>query len=138
MEGNELRNQKQEEVQKESFFEKAKRKVGESAKKIAKTTKDVAIKAYDNREKIAGTVASTVAVICIIKKGTDTLGLTNKTKYEKTVNQRRYQYYDPRSRRYFELRRPLTYSEEIEIEERRSYGEPVPAILADMGLLKRY
>ena len=137
MEGNEIRNMKQEEATKESFFEKTKRKVGEGAKKIAKTTKDIAVKAYDNREKIAGTVASTVAVICIIKKGTDTLGLTNKTKYERTVNQRKYQYYDPRSRRYFELRRPLTYSEEIEIEERRLY-EPVPAILADMGLLKRY
>lgn len=95
-------------------------------------------KAYDNKEKIAATVTGIAGTIVLIRKATDSIGFTNKTtQYERTVEARKTQYYDPNSRRYFELKREPKQYELIEIEERRRAGEPVVLILSDMGLLDR-
>lgn len=137
MDGNDMRNQKQEEIKKEPLGKRILRKTKEGGKKVVDGTKKAVAWCYDNGEEILTFVGGAVGVICLVKKGTDTLGITNKTKYERTVQARKYQYYDPRSRRYFELRRELSYDEELEIEERRQYGEPISKILSDMGVLKR-
>ena len=134
MDGNELRK----ENQKQTFFEKAKEKVKNGTKAAAEKTKEVGGKLYDNKEKIVLGAGSVVLFIKTVKSGTDALGITNRTKYEKTLDQRRTQYYDPHSRRYFELRRPLRNYEILEIEERTADGEPVGHVLSDMGLLKRW
>lgn len=134
MDGNEIRK----ETTKPTFFEKVKENVKNGAKTAVDKTKVVGQKLYDNKEKIILGVGSTVLLIKTVKEGTDALGITNRTKYERTLDQRRTQYYDPHSRRYLELRRPLRNYEILEIEDRAACGEPVGHILSDMGLLKRW
>lgn len=133
MDGNEMRKEKS----KQSFFDRTKEKIKNGSKVVVDKTKAAGKTLYDNKEKIILGVGSTVLLIKTVKEGTDAIGLTNRTKYERTLNQRRTQYYDPHSRRYFELRRPLRNYEILEIEERSADGEPVGHILDDMGLLKR-
>lgn len=125
------------EEKKESKVDKFVRCTKKGAKYLGDKSVEYGKKAWKNREKIGTAIAGVTASILLIKKSTDALGLTSKTSYEKTVNQRRYQYYDPSSRRYFELKRE-PYADEIEeIEYRRRSGEPLVVILSDMGLLKR-
>lgn len=92
----------------------------------------------DNRMEILEGIVFTGMVVKGVKGITDNLGFSNRTKYEKTINERRKQYYDQSSRRCYELRREPYPYELIEIEERRRTGEPVSLILSDMGLLKRW
>lgn len=134
MDGNEIRK----ETKKKGFFEKTKDNFTSGCNVILTKSKEVGKKAYDNKEKIVLGVGSMVLLIKTVKEGTDMLGITNRTKYERTYEQRRLQYYDPRSRRYFELRRPLRNYEILEIEDRSANGEYVGHILSDMGLLKRW
>lgn len=134
MDGNEIRK----ETKKKGFFEKTKEDFTNGCKVIFEKGKEVGKKAYDNKEKIVLGVGSVVLLIKTVKEGTDMLGITNRTKYERTCEQRRLQYYDPRSRRYFDLRRPLRNYEILEIEDRSASGEYVGHILSDMGLLKRW
>lgn len=129
-----IRGIKQEEAEKKSFKEKTKEVINEGKEKVI----DGGKKIYDNRVKILEGVAFLALLTKGAKSITDNLGLSNRTKYEKTVDERRKQYYDPSSRRYFELRREPRQYEIIEIEERRRLGEPVSLILSDMGLLKRW
>ena len=125
------------EPKKESKIDKFVRCTKNGAKYLGEKGVEYGKKAWDNKEKIGAGIASVTASVLLIKKTTDTLGLTSKTTYERTVNQRRYQYYDPSSRRYFDLKRE-PYDDEIEeIEYRRRNGEPLVVILSDMGLLKR-
>lgn len=133
MDGNELRKEKE-----PTFFEKAKEKVKNGTRTAVYKTKEVGKTLYDNKEKIVLGAGSAVLFIKTVKSGTDALGITNKTKYEKTLNQRRMEYYDPHSRRYLPLRRPLRDYEILEIEDRHESGETIPHILSDMGLLKRW
>ena len=127
---------KEEKEEKESFFDKVKRgckKVGDEAKKAGRYV-------IDNREKIVKTTTEIVGTVVVITGAVTTVKKAfggNKTAYERTVDQRKTQYYDPSSRRYYELRREPRYDELIEIDERRAAGEPVSLILSDMGLLRR-
>lgn len=134
MDGNELRKDKA----KGKFFDKVIDKAKDATKTAVDKTKEVGKTLYDNKEKIVLGAGSVVLFIKTVKSGTDALGLTNRTKYEKTLDQRKTQYYDPHSRRYYELRRPLRNYEILEIEERSAEGERVGHILDDMGLLKRW
>lgn len=131
-----IREIKQEETEKKSKSIKekikvARGKVKDSIKAGYKTVKD-------HRMEILEGIVFTGLVVKGCKNITDNLGFSNRTKYEKTINERRKQYYDPSSRRYYELRREPYQYELIEIEERRRTGEPVSLILSDMGLLKRW
>lgn len=131
-----IREIKQEEETKERKSIKGKLKgVRDKAKDVIKTGYKTV---KDNRMEILEGVVFTGLVVKGVKNITDNLGFSNRTKYEKTINERRKQYYDPSSRRYYELRREPYQYELIEIEERRRTGEPVSLILSDMGLLKRW
>lgn len=129
---------KKEPEKKEPIHKKFIKYTKDGAKFFWDKGKEVGKKAYDNREKIATGVAGVAGTVLLVKKTADSLGITkHKTQYERTVEARKYQYYDPSSRRYFELRRePKTY-ELIEIDERRRTGEPIILILSDMGLLQK-
>ena len=116
----------------------------EKAKNFLKSTydkgKDVVKKAYNNREKIAKTVVGVAGTFALVTQTVKSVKRTfggNKTQYEKTVEQRKTQYYDPSSRRYIPLRREPSDYELYEIDRRRATGEPVTMILNDMGLLRR-
>lgn len=132
-----IREIKKEEAEKKSPLKKFCDYTVSGAKFFGKKASELGKKAWDNKEKIGGGIAATTATVLLIKKTTDELGITHKTHYERTVDQRRTQYYDPSSRRYLELRREPYQYELIEIEERRRQGEPLALILSDMGLLKR-
>lgn len=124
------------EEKKEPIFDKIKRgcrKVGTGVKKAGRYV-------IDNREKIVKTTTEVVGTVVVITGAITTVKKAfggNKTQYERTVDQRKTQYYDPSSRRYYELRREPRYDELIEIDERRAAGEPISLILSDMGLLRR-
>ena len=131
-----IREIKQEETEKKSKSIKEKIKVARS--KVKDSIKAGYNTVKDNRMQILEGIVFTGLVVKGVKGITDNLGFSNRTKYEKTINERRKQYYDPSSRRYYELRREPYQYELIEIEERRRTGEPVSLILSDMGLLKRW
>jgi hypothetical protein len=131
-----IREIKQEETEKKSKSIKEKIKIARG--KVKDSIKAGYNTIKDNRMQILEGIVFTGLVVKGVKGITDNLGFSNRTKYEKTVNERRKQYYDPSSRRYYELRREPYQYELIEIEERRRTGEPVSLILSDMGLLKRW
>lgn len=56
---------------------------------------------------------------------------------DKEIRFRTHHIYDRSMGRYIELRRPLTNTEALIIEERRRNGEGLMAILSSMKLLKR-
>lgn len=78
------------------------------------------------------------AVVAITKSITSAIGKTvsaNATKKEIQFKERTI--YDRSLGRYVELKRPLTPTEALVIEERRARGEKLHEILNDMRLLKR-
>ena len=122
----------------ESIPKKFVRYTKDGAKVIWEKGKYYGKKAYDNKEKIAAGITGIAGTVLLVRKAADSIGLTShKTQYERTVEARKTQYYDPSSRRYFDLKREPKQYELIEIEERRQNGEPVILILSDMGLLER-
>lgn len=122
----------------ESIPKKFVRYTKDGAKMFWEKGKYYGKKAYDNKEKIVAGITGIAGSVVLIRKAADSIGLTShKTQYERTVEARKTQYYDPSSRRYFDLKREPRQCELIEIEERRQNGEPVILILSDMGLLER-
>lgn len=138
MEEKNIRNLRKEEAEKESALNKFVGYTKKGVKFFGTKAKEYGKKAYDNREKIAATVTGAAGVILVVKKSTDALGITNKTQYQRTVDQRKYQYYDYSSKRYFTLKREPYPMEIEEIEYRKRTGEPLVSILSDMNLLKRW
>ena len=127
-------------TQEETVEETPKEKAKNFFKRTYDKGKEVAKKAYENREKIAKTVVGIAGGVTLVTQTVKTVKRTfggNKTQYEKTVEQRKTQYYDPSSRRYIPLRREPSDYELYEIDRRRATGEPVTMILNDMGLLRR-
>ena len=126
-------------TQEETVEETPKEKAKNFFKRTYNKGKEVAKKAYDNRETIAKTVVGIAGGVTLVTQTVKTVknAFGGKTKYEKTVEQRKTQYYDPSSRRYIPLRREPSDYELYEIDRRRATGEPVTMILNDMGLLRR-
>lgn len=127
-------------TQEETVEETPKEKAKNFFKRTYDKGKEVVKKAYDNRETIAKTVVGIAGGVTLVTQTVKTVKRTfggNKTQYEKTVEQRKTQYYDPSSRRYIPLRREPSDYELYEIDRRRATGEPVTMILNDLGLLRR-
>ena len=112
----------------------AKQRVKELLEGAADKTKKALSSAWnfakDNREDLVVLVPLGVAAITGLKKA------TSKRAVDIERERIDYTYYDPRHKRYWDLRRKMTNRERLELEERQAAGEMTGHILDDMGLLR--
>ena len=78
-------------------------------------------------------------VVCAVISGTTKVvsSMIRKHSINKDIDFKQRTIYDHSLGRYVELKKPLTSSQSIIIEERRSNGEKLHTILDSMGLLKK-
>lgn len=98
--------------------------------KAKETAKKAATWAVDHKDEATALVITAVTAYAGIKK------ITRKT--ESAVERERIDhcYYDPSSGLHWQLRRPMTNRERIELSQRKRAGEPVEDILYDMRILR--
>lgn len=113
-------------VVEETIADKAKRLL-EKAKAKAKPATDYL------REHPREALAGAAAILALSKTAKSLFGKSSTEKRQDTVL---HQYYDPKTGLHWQLRRPLTNGERIELMRRKRNGEFVEDILDDFGVLK--
>lgn len=115
-------------------FATAKERAKELAQKAWDGTKHCLSSAWtfckDNREDLVVLVPLGIGAITGLKKATQKRAVDTE---RERIN---YSYYDPRHKRYWDLKRPMNNWERLELEERQQAGELTGHILQSMGLLK--
>ena len=111
-----------------SFWDKTKEKLKEAVPKIKKGAGECWTWLKDNREELVKFTPFVLGAIGLVKSVKPTATQTERQRIDHT-------YYDPRTGLHWQLRRPLTNTERMELERRRRLGEDAGSILADMRVL---
>lgn len=111
-----------------SFWDKTKEKLKDAAPKIKKGAGECWTWLKENREELVKFTPFVLGAIGLVKSMRPTATQSERERIDHT-------YYDPRTGLHWQLRRPLSNSERMELERRRRLGEDAGSILADMRVL---
>lgn len=111
-----------------SIWEKTKEKLKEAAPKIKKGAGEAWEWLKDNREELVKFTPFILGAIGLVKSLKPTATQTERERIDHT-------YYDPRTGLHWQLRRPLSNDERMELERRRRLGEDAGDILSSMRVL---
>lgn len=98
--------------------------------KAKETAKKAATWAVDHKDEVTALVITAVTVCAGIKK------VAGKTAIEVERERISHTYYDPSTGLHWQLRRPMTNRERIELSQRKRDGELIEDILDDMRILR--
>lgn len=108
--------------------EKTKEKLKEAAPKVKKGAGEAWGWLKENREELVKFTPFILGAIGLVKSMKPTATQTERQRIDHT-------YYDPRTGLHWQLRRPLSNSERMELERRRRLGEDAGDILSSMRVL---
>lgn len=111
-----------------TLWEKTKAKLKEAAPKVKKGAGEAWEWLKENREELVKFTPFILGAIGLVKSMKPTATQSERQRIDHT-------YYDPRSGLHWQLRRPLTNAERIELERRRRLGEDAGEILSSMRVL---
>lgn len=122
----------------ENFKEKlnsVKEEIKAKAKKAVKTAKNGAEWCVEHKDVVVPVVLGAGTAIGGIGKFLG--GLEKRRAVNKEVRRQERTIYNHSTGHYIELKRPLSAKQTLELERRRSMGEPLSIILDDMRMLRK-
>lgn len=111
-----------------TLWDKTKEKLKETAPKIKKGAGEAWEWLKDNREELVKFTPFILGAVGLVKSLKPTATQSERERIDHT-------YYDPRTGLHWQLRRPLSNSERMELERRRRLGEDAGDILSSMRVL---